>query len=99
METEVATRSPLAALVILERLEGPNSPAVCIIAQEPTATFAALLPHAYYFQFSDTARKVVMLDRYLRLASSVPTFAARYRRGLDNVPVVLDAIEERVLAA
>jgi hypothetical protein len=99
MKTEVATRSPLAALVILEQSEGHNSPAVRIIALEPTATFAALLPHAYYFQLSDTARKAVMLDRYLRLASSVPTFAARYRRDLDNVPVLLDAIEARVLAA
>jgi hypothetical protein len=59
----------------------------------------ALLPHAYYFRLSDQARKAVMLDRYLRLASSVPTFDVRYRPGLGDIPTVLDEIERHALAA
>jgi hypothetical protein len=36
-----------------------------------------------------------MLDRYLRLASSVPTFDVRYRPGLGHISAVVDEIEER----
>ena len=100
VEVEIVARSPLAAVVILEPAGGPNSHAVLITSlEEPTAAFAALLPHAYYFRLSDTSRKALMLDRYLRLASSVPTFDLRYRPGFDTINVVLDEIEARVLAA
>ena len=37
-----------------------------------------------------------MLDRYLRVASSVPTFDVRYRPGLGHISAVLDEIEKRV---
>ena len=38
-----------------------------------------------------------MLDRYLRLASSVPTFEVRYRPGLGDIHAVLDEVEDRIL--
>jgi hypothetical protein len=38
-----------------------------------------------------------MLDRYMRLASSVPTFEVRYRPGLGEIAAVLDEVEDRVL--
>jgi hypothetical protein len=55
------------------------------------------VPHAYCFKLSDSDRNAVMLDRYLRLASSVPTFEVRYLADLDHVDAVLDELEERAL--
>jgi hypothetical protein len=98
VKTEIAARSPLAALVMLEPSDLPRARVVRIALREPSAAVAALLPHAYYFQLSDTARKALMLDRYLQVASSVQTFSLRYRRGLDHLTVVLDAIEQQLLA-
>jgi hypothetical protein len=90
------SRSPLVALLILDREEGSLRP-VRITRLEPTEAFVGLLPHAYYFALSDPARKALMLDRYLRLASSVPTFEVRYRPGLGDIAAVLDEVEARVL--
>jgi hypothetical protein len=90
------SRSPLLALVILDRQEG-SVPPVRITRLEPTDAFVGLLPHAYYFGLSDPARKALMLDRYLRLASSVPTFEVRYRPGLGAIQAVLDEVEARIL--
>ena len=91
-------RSPILALVILERSDEPHAPLANIARLEPAHAFPALLPHAYYFTLSDPARKAQMIDRYLRLASSARTFDVRYRPGLGEISSVLDAIEERVLA-
>ena len=38
-----------------------------------------------------------MLDRYLRIASSVPTFELRYRPGLGDISAVLDEVEAHIL--
>ena len=97
-EDDLATRSPVDALVVLQPSDRLGSTVVRIARLEPTAAFVALLPHAYYFRLSDAAQKARMLDRYLQLASAVTTFELRYRRGLEMVSVVLDALEERVLA-
>jgi hypothetical protein len=96
---DLAPPSPILALVVLERWAGPDLPLVRITRLEPPDAFIALLPHAYYFRLSDPARKALMLDRYLRLSSSVPTFDVRYRFGLGDVSAVVDEIEQRVLAA
>ena len=90
------SRSSLVAVVILDRREG-SVPLVRITRLEPTDAFLGLLPHAYYFGLSDPARKASMLDRYLRLASSVPVFEVRYRPGLGDIQAVLDEVEARVL--
>ena len=90
------SRSPLLALVILDRQDGSAAP-VRVRRLRPTDAFVGLLPHAYSFGLSDPARKAVMLDRYLRLASSVPTFDVRYRPGLGDIAEVLDEVEARVL--
>lgn len=92
-------RSPLHALVIVQQWSQSDRPPVRITPLEPAEAFTALLPHAYYFRLSEQTRKALMLDRYLRLASSVPTFELAYRAGLGNVSTVLDLIDERVLAA
>ncbi len=64
-----------------------------------SSAFTALLPHAYYYSLSDPTRNASMLDRYLRLASSVPVFDVRYRPGLGHICAVVDEIQERTRAA
>ena len=90
------SRSSLHALLILER-QAEGLPLVRISRLAPTAAFVGLLPHAYYFGLSDPARKASMLDRYLRIASSVPTFELRYRPGLGDISTVLDEVEAHIL--
>ena len=98
LQDAVPARSPILTLVILERSDQPNAPLTSVAQLKPADAFTALLPHAYYFTLSDAARKAQMLDRYLRLASSVPAFDFRYRPGLDEISFVLDEIEESVMA-
>jgi len=87
-------RARVHALLILEPLRASAMELVGIGRLEPTAAFVSLLPHAYYFRLSDSARTALMLDRYLRLASTVPTYEVRYRPGLGTLAAVLDEIEE-----
>jgi hypothetical protein len=90
------SRPSILAIVILDRQEG-GVPLVRITRLEPSDAFVGLLPHAYYFGLSDQGRKALMLDRYLRLASSVPTFEVRYRPGLGDIAAVLDEVEARIV--
>jgi len=91
------SRTSVLALVILERSDKPDAPLAAVARLEPAGAFTALLPHAYYFTLSDPTRKAQMIDRYLRLASSVATFDVSYRTGLDHSSAVLDEIVTRVV--
>jgi hypothetical protein len=93
---EARPRTPILALLVLGPDDPPDGSIVVVRRLEPAAAFTALLPHAYYFRLSDSDRNAAMLDRYLRLASSVRTFEVRYRRGFDHLSAVLDEIEDRV---
>jgi hypothetical protein len=93
------SRSQVLALIVLQPLDRHNGSLIDVRRLAPTDAFTALLPHAYYFRLSDQARNALMLDRYLHVASSVPTFYVRYRLGLGHISAVLDEIEERVQAA
>jgi hypothetical protein len=92
-----ASGSALHALAILTRQPTTAHPLVEIERLAAAEAFTAILPHAYYFRLSDAARNAVLVDRYLRLASLVPTFEVRYKPGLDHLAGILDAVEERVL--
>jgi hypothetical protein len=94
---EIAIRSDVRAILTLNRAERIDLPLAQVVRLDPTIAFVALLPHAYYFRLADTRRNALMLDRYLRVASSVPIFEVNFRPGLRNVSTVLDAIERRVL--
>jgi hypothetical protein len=96
---EAPSRSQVIALIVLGPVDRPNGPLVDVRRLAPTDAFTALLPHAYYFRLSDPARNALMLDRYLRLASWVPTFDVRYRPGLGHFSAMLDEIEKRVMLA
>jgi hypothetical protein len=96
---EAPLRPPVLALLVLGPLNRPHGSLVDVRRLARTDAFTALLPHAYYFRLSDPARYAPLVDRYLRLASSVPTFDVRYRPGLGHLSAVLDEIEKRVMVA
>jgi hypothetical protein len=89
--------APVISFLILEQLSRPGRRLVDVERLAPVHAFTALVPHAYCFRLSDADRKALMLDRYLRLASSVPAFEVRYAAGIDHIDVVLDEVEERAL--
>jgi hypothetical protein len=89
--------APVLCFLILEQLSRPGGRLVDVERLAPVDAFTALVPHAYCFRLSDADRKSRMLDRYLRLASSVPAFDVRYAAGIDHIDVVLAELEERAL--
>jgi hypothetical protein len=95
-EPSAGAAAPILGFLILAQ-NGPGGPLVDVKRLQPVDAFTALVPHAYCFKLSDSDRNAVMLDRYLRLASSVPTFEVRYLADLDHVDAVLDELEERAL--
>jgi hypothetical protein len=58
----------------------------------------ALLPNAYRFQPQTAERRSETMRAYLELVASVPIFSARFPRGLDRLPDLLDELEERISA-
>jgi hypothetical protein len=86
----------LAALFVLEpSMEGdPATPE--IVALRNASAFPVLLYHAHCFSFRDERRVRLMADRYLQLAASVPTFRVRFRRDIDQLPELLDAVEREL---
>jgi hypothetical protein len=91
-------RCALRALAILTRQPTAAHPLVEIERLAAAEAFTALLPHAYYFRLSDTTRNAALVDRYLWLASVMPTFEVRYRPGLAHLAGILDAFEQRMIA-
>jgi hypothetical protein len=91
------SRSPVHALAILTQDSSPTQPLVDVERLPSAGAFTAILPHAYYFRLSDGPRNAMLVDRYLQLVSSVPTFEVRFKPGLDHLAGVLEAVEERVL--
>lgn len=87
-------RDRLRALLVLEPLDAAAVRSADIDRLEPPAAFVSLLPHAYYFRLSDSARTALMLDRYLRLASQLPIYEVRYRPDLGTLAAVLDEIDD-----
>jgi hypothetical protein len=89
--------APILGFLILGQRNRPGGPLVDVRRLQPIDAFTALVPHAYCFRLSDSDRKALMLDRYLRLASSVPTFEVHYAAGIDHIEGVLDELEDRAL--
>jgi hypothetical protein len=86
----------LAALFVLEP-SGEADPAIPeIVALRNASAFLLLLYHAHCFSFRDERRVRLMADRYLQLAATVPTFRLRYRRDIDRLPELLDAVEREL---
>jgi hypothetical protein len=89
----------LGAVFILEPTDPECSgEAVAIDRLVPGDALHALLPNAYRFQPQTDERRRETMRSYLELVASVPIFAARFRRGFDRLPELLDELEHRMSA-
>jgi hypothetical protein len=99
MEDFVWSSSPLGAVFVLESSGGDHSgEAVFVERMSPSDALHALLPNAYRFRPQTDERREETMRSYLELVASVPIFGARYPRGLDRLPELLDELEERISA-
>jgi hypothetical protein len=85
--------APVAALCVLERA-GVAAPVIERLS--PADAFPALLAHAYGFGLADAARKRLMVQRYLALASKAPVLRVTVPDGLERVDGTAEAIERAV---
>jgi hypothetical protein len=86
---------PLIAVLVLSRLpEASEDVAVMAERLSSSQGFLSLLPHAYCFSLRDVQRRQRMMQQYLDLASRVQTYAIRFRTGLENLPMIVDGIEQ-----
>jgi hypothetical protein len=93
LDASGSERFPLAALFVVEPAADVDPARPEVIPLPHSAAFPLLLYHAHCFSFRDERRTRLMTDRYLKLAARVPAFRLRYRRDLDRIPAVLDAVE------
>jgi hypothetical protein len=91
-----ATSLPLAAICVLRRPE-EGLRGSTVEAMPAGDVVSNLLPHAYWASLADAARKERMLRAYLGLAGKIDVFRVTMPESLDDLPKLLDRIEEFVL--
>jgi hypothetical protein len=89
--------APLAAICVLRREVAGTAPVV-VRSLSSSQAFAAVLSHAWSFALHDGERKRRMINNYLELVARVPIFDIAFQPGLENLPAILDAIEDVVSA-
>ena len=82
------------SLVCILRKETDGESAVEVRRLSSTEALTNVLPHAYCFSFQDSARKRRMIHHYFQLVEKIPVFEIRFQSGLENLPAVLDKIEQ-----
>jgi hypothetical protein len=97
IETEAALLSGVCVLRRAVDSDDEELPPVAIRPLLSTEALVAVLPHAYCFTLRDQERKRGMMHHYMELVARIPVFDVCFRTGLENLPFVLDAIEEQVL--
>jgi hypothetical protein len=86
--------APLAAVFVLDRTSGGiGNRRIEIERLRASASFVALLAHAYCFDPDAAERRTAMLENYLDIASRVPVFRLAFPHGLAQLPGVFDAVE------
>jgi len=86
--------APVYALCLLERESGKTGPLVRVEELNKGDAFASLLMHAHCFNPHDGERRERMIAYYLDLTAQVPVLRMRFRPSLNELPAVLDALEE-----
>jgi hypothetical protein len=81
---------PLAAVVILERIEDRG---VSVARLSGADAFPAALAQGYCYRPTDAEQNARMVDDYLELAARVPVLAARFEPRFESVEKLLDAID------
>ena len=85
--------APLATVCVLRRSGCTDSP-VTIRRLSLSEAFSSALDHACFFVPQSDERKRRMIHNYLDLAAQTPFFDICFQPGLENLPVILDAIEQ-----
>lgn len=93
-EEETAPLATLCALTQASELASGKT--VEIIRLSPTQAFPVALTHAHCFGLRDVERKRQMMRNYLNLVTRAPVIEVRFQTGLEKLPQILDAIEDRV---
>jgi hypothetical protein len=84
---------PIASLCVLSRADDSAGPV--IVRRLPFAeAFSTILGHACWFTIHDSEGKRRVIDHYLDLAARTPIFDVAFKPGFENLPAVLDAIEQ-----
>lgn len=88
----------LASVFVLERNDELTIPVD--VRRLPVAqAFPKILAHACWFTLRDSEGKRRLIDKYLDLAARTPIFQLTFKPGLDNLPAILNAIEQVVTDA
>ena len=90
--------APFAALCVLRRDDEQATP-VTVKQLEFANAFQAVLGHACWFTIQDVYDKRRVIDHYMDLVAETPVYDVSFRTGLENLPLVLDAIESALAAA
>jgi len=85
--------APLLAVCVLRR-EDAGAARVAVRRLSLAEAFAAVLGHAWSFGLEDSERKRRMIHNYLDLAAGTPVYDICFRSGLENLPAILDAIDQ-----
>ena len=93
-----ATSLPLAAICVLRRADADGVSGPAVEPLPPGEVMASLLPHAYWASLADAARKESMVRAYLALAGRIDAYRVTMPERLEDLPRLLDQIEELVLA-
>jgi hypothetical protein len=91
-----AEEAPLSAVCVLRRNDGEDASPVSVRRLLSVDALQAILPHAWCFTLQDVERKRRMMANYLELAARIPILDVCFQPGLENLPVILDAIEQQL---
>lgn len=89
------TLTPLLAICVLRRTTNGDRP-VSIRQLYSGNALEAVLPNAWCFTLRDVERKRRMMNSYLHLIARTAILDVCFQAGLENLPIILDAIEDRL---
>lgn len=87
--------APLLAICVLRRATNGDGP-VSIRQLYSGEALAAVFPNAWCFTLRDVERKRRMMNSYLNLIARTAILDVCFQAGLENLPTILDAIEDRL---
>ena len=96
-EGEATATAPLAAVCILQSgiADGRRLSAE-VVRLSAADAFTAALEHAYALGLGDRERRKHLVEQYLQLAASAPVFKVSFKRRLERLEAVVDAIEQHL---